>query len=270
MGVIFVLQALASWAAAATLVEVLGTSEGGLVHLGGLVALLVCWWRDRRAGPPDPKWVAASQVLLAAYAAAAVFGPRLVALALALTSLATLLVATTRAPARCTGLVAIAWTVLPVLDVAQALVGTPLRLAAGRLAAGMLTGAGWRVESLGVALTDGQRTVFVDPACSGVRFLWCGLFLAALLGTVLRLSAYRVAALGALSMVAVIVANALRTSALYAAELLPRGELSSPVAHEVIGLVSFALPAVLLAAFAIRLRPREETLQPLRPPEESP
>jgi exosortase/archaeosortase family protein len=91
--------------------------------------------------------------------------------------------------------------------------------------------------------------VQIDAPCSGVRMLWAGLFLAAIVSW--RLRAAAAAACLAAAVAAVVLANALRSAALFLPEA---GLLRVPAfAHEAVGLVAFALAAALVAVVARRL-----------------
>lgn len=246
------------WFAAATFVEVARASEGVALHAASLAAAAALWVRGRSRGA-DPRWMRASTALLAAYAIATVAAPKLVALTLGLSSLGTHLVARTREPGRNIGLLMLCACALPVVELAQALLGVPLRIASSALAALALRASGSPVRPLGVALTDGERTLFVDPACSGVSFLWSALFLAALLASALNLGWKRALALSAVAWLAILGANALRTAAAWMASELPRAELATPRAHRAVGLLCFALVAGALVACALRWRDARAT-----------
>jgi exosortase/archaeosortase family protein len=194
----------------------------------------------------------ASLPLLAAYAAATVAGAELVALTSALLALGTVLAAHTRAPRRALGLVVLLSAASPVLDVLQSLAGTALRLAVAELAAGFLRAAGFEVEASGVALVDGARTVFVDPACSGVRFLGTGYLLAGALAAWLGLRARDTLALVTLGLVAAFTANVLRSTSLVLLERVPAPAAREPWVHAGVGVVSFVLVAAPLVLEALR------------------
>ena len=201
---------------------------------------------------PQARWMDAALVPLAGYAAAMIAGPKLVALACALVALGLVLAAHSRAPERSLGLVVLLGSAAPVLDVLQALVGTPLRLAVAALAAGILRTSGLEIESSGVALVDGARQVFVDPACSGVRFLGTGTLVAGGLAAALRLRARDTFVLVALGLVAAFAANVLRASSLVFLARIPAPVVRAEWVHAGVGVASFALACAPLVLFALR------------------
>jgi exosortase/archaeosortase family protein len=212
-------------------------------------------------------------VLTLAYAAAVPLAPPLLRALLAAAALLATWTAgrwgSTPHPAAL-GLVLLA---LPALPTAQFLLGYPLRVAAGELAARLLRLAGLAVDRQGVALrwfgdVAGERLVAIDAPCSGVQMLWTALLLALVLALLAHLSARRTLALAAAATLLAVVANALRASALF---LVESGHLPSPPGgHDGIGLVSFALAAAALVALWSRWQHRQAAAVPLLPPDTPP
>lgn len=244
------------WAAWSVLHTVARGSEAGILPALALAACGALFLRDRAPGAPDRTWSAVSTACLAAYGLSMLFLPRLVALTFALASLGAFLAAHTRAPRRSAGLVAVALAAAPLSDVLQAVSGTPLRLAVARVSAGFLSCAGITVQASGVALQDGARTFFVDPACSGLRYAWCAVLLAAVLAAWARLDLARTAFVLACAWPAAFVANVLRTSALYLLERSTIESARSAWVHTGVGAVGFALAALLLVYLAGRAQRR--------------
>jgi exosortase len=250
-------QAAALWAGGSVLIEVARASEAGLLQSIGLLLCLVIFARDRGAQVPDPRWLACSSLCVLAYAVSMIFLPKLVALLFALASLGALLAAHVRAPQRALGLLALACSAAPLTDVLQAVLGAPLRAAVSSAAAFLLRCSGLGVEASGVALVDGVRTVFVDPACSGLRYLWCAYLLAALLSAWLRLDMPRTIGLLLLSIPATFAANVLRATSLFMIERSSLTVAHSSWVHSGIGAAGFALVCVMLVLLAERSRRRQ-------------
>jgi len=251
------LHVAALWAAAGTWLEVTRSGSGASLHVAALVLAALLFLRERapRGQAPQARWMDLSLVPLAGYALAMIAGPKLVALGCALVALALVLAAHTRAPERSLGLVVLLATAAPLLDVLQALVGTPLRLAVATVAAGLLRVSGLAIEASGVALVDGTRWIFVDPACSGVRFLGTATLLAGALAAALRLRVADTVALLGLAWVSAFVANVLRATSLVLLERLPAPAGRSSwlhVLHAGVGVVGFALACTPLVLFALR------------------
>lgn len=133
----------------------------------------------------------------------------------------------------------LAMLALPVLPTAQFVLGFPLRVATGELAAALLGFGGLAVERDGVALTWGHRLVTIDAPCSGVHMLWTALLLACVLGVAGHLSRPRTALLILAAGSLAVAGNALRAASLFLVEvgLLPL----PPAGHTGVGLVCFAL-----------------------------
>lgn len=249
--------AAATWAAFATWISAVRASEAGPVHAAALVAAVCVAWRDRAPGPAEPRLVRASWALLGAYAVLAASAPRFFALAAAFLALGVRCAATARAPRRSAGFFLLLGTALPFAEIAQAVLGVPLRSAAAAISALLLRGSGAAVESVGVAIRDGDAYFYVDPACGGLRFAWSALLLAGILSALFRLRWGRALALTAAAAFAAVLANALRTSALYWIERAPSATEFSGPAHAGVGVVSFVLAAGLLVLLAWRWRATE-------------
>ena len=135
---------------------------------------------------------------------------------------------------------------LPVMASLQFYAGYPLRIVVAELSAIMLRPAGFVVDVQGVGLGVGERMVMVDAPCSGVKMLWVGSFVASLMSVLQALTSKQTIVCMVGAAVLLLVANALRASALFYLELdlikLP------PVAHDLVGLVMFASTLVGIAA----------------------
>lgn len=159
---------------------------------------------------------------------------------------------------------------LPVLPTAQFVLGFPLRVAAGELAAQLLSLAGLGVVREGVALRLGDRLVAIDAPCSGVNMLWTALLLALVLAALGRCSLGRTALLGAAATVLAVTGNAVRAASLFLTE---SGVLALPAAwadasshqvlHQGLGIVAFALALAPLLWLHRRFQP--EVARPCAP-----
>jgi len=215
----------------------------GLLALAAALAFAP-WsaWRD----PLPPRRHAILAALLAAYCAAFPFAPPLARALLLVVALA--LVAAPRG-------FALAWSALlalslPVVATLQFYLGYPLRALTATLAAPLLGLGGLSVEASGTTLAWAGERVIVDTPCSGLRMLWTGLLLAALLACRLRLGARAAFTLFRHVAFAVFVANTLRAAFIFCLEtgLWP----DPPWAHEAVGLALFALVAFGAVALAQR------------------
>ncbi|MGW8394208.1 archaeosortase/exosortase family protein [Pseudoduganella sp. HUAS MS19] len=127
---------------------------------------------------------------------------------------------------------------LPFAATLQFYLGYPLRVIAGDLSVFLLRMNGIAVAREGAMLAWHGQLVSIDAPCSGVKMLWAGLLLASALAGAVRLSPLRTAAALTLAVIAVVVANAIRATALFYVET---GIVHLPAsAHDAIGIFSFA------------------------------
>jgi exosortase/archaeosortase family protein len=241
-----------AWAAWGSRLE--GSPQDGLpmlavvLVLGGLGVARLASTRGLHLPPLLPL-----AALLGLYAAAAVWGPVLVRLALAAGTLLWAFhhVVFGRPPAAVFGLAALALPVLPSLDFFLAY---PLRMVSAALTVVALQGMGLSVEQQGVALVWRGQSILFDAPCSGVRMLWAGLLLASGVAYLACFDAWRyLTALGLAAGLAVL-GNVLRASSLFWIEagVVP---LHVAALHEATGLAAFGLTAVMILLAVGQLRP---------------
>ena len=208
-----------------------------------LTTLAAVWWRERRGLRLEPTQFVAPAVLLAIYALtfhALTPLPRAIIAAAAFGSL----FRGQSVVARC-GLLGLS---LPVIATVQFYLGYPLRLVAAEGSVLMLRALDVAVTREGSLLHWRGETIMVDAPCSGVRMLWFGLYLAAVLACWSRLSNLRSALLFAAAFVLVIGANVIRAAALFFKET---GIVALPDwTHSAIGLGIFGLAALLIVRLA--------------------
>jgi exosortase len=138
---------------------------------------------------------------------------------------------------------------LPVLSSTQLqlYLGYPLRAFTAWASKGVLAIAGLQVAQTGTALTWMGRTVLVDAPCSGIRMLWVGLLLAAMLSYFGHASPGRYLLNAVATLLIILAGNVLRNSLLFVKEA---GILRLPAwTHEGIGLMAFLLTSLLIVGF---------------------
>jgi exosortase len=137
---------------------------------------------------------------------------------------------------------------LPVMSSLQFYLGYPLRVISGILASGYLQMAGFAVVRDGACLRWGNELISIDAPCSGVKMVWAILYLAFVLACFFRLEAFRTMALVAAASVLIILANAIRSAALFCLEtqfsFLPQW------CHVGAGVVVFSATALICAWFS--------------------
>jgi exosortase len=227
----------------------------GADEMWGLVALcaaLGLFWRERRHSCPEPRpallWSAGIlSVLSAAGSPWLHMLPRAI-LGMAALGLTLAAVLERRRPTLpIWGLLALS---LPVVSSTQLqlYLGYPLRAFTAWASRGMLAILGIEVVQTGTALTWMGRTVLVDAPCSGIRMLWVGMLLAALLSYLAHASGRRFVLNAAAALPIILFGNVSRNTALFVKEA---GILPLPAwTHAGIGLLAFTLVAVSIVGFA--------------------
>lgn len=137
---------------------------------------------------------------------------------------------------------------LPVMASLNFYLGYPLRVAAGTISETLLQMNGIAALREGAQLEWNGRSIAIDAPCSGVKMLWTCAYLSFSLAAMMRLSALRTVALALLSVVIVMVANAIRATSLFYVE---SGIFDGPeLLHGAIGVVMFAFAAVAVFTLA--------------------
>lgn len=104
---------------------------------------------------------------------------------------------------------------LPSIASLQFFLGYPLRVAVGQATAFLLRMQGLDVWREGVCLHFGEKLIWIDAPCSGIKMLWFGLFLAAFLVCFYRLSNLKSLLVLASAFVIILLGNVFRASALF-------------------------------------------------------
>ena len=131
---------------------------------------------------------------------------------------------------------------LPSVASLQFFLGYPLRVLVGKATARLLQMQGLDVWREGVCLHFGEKLIWIDAPCSGVKMLWFGLFLAAFLVCFFRLSNFKSLAVFASAFLIILLGNIFRASALFyiEAEIFAAPQFM----HEAVGVFSFAFVAL--------------------------
>ena len=215
----------------------------------GLAAIAVALFFAPRSGwketLPQSRIVALT-VLLAIYA---LVYPWLPALARAL--LFVLMIGLTVAPKTSfVGWTTLLFLSLPLLSTLQFYLGYPLRLPTTQLSAALLRICGVDAHADGTTLLWAGERVIVDAPCSGIQMAWAGVFVAATLACWHRLPWRDTLRLFRWTGALIFLANVIRSTALFC---MGAGLWHLPAfAHEGIGLVLFALTAILITHLATR------------------
>jgi exosortase len=135
---------------------------------------------------------------------------------------------------------------LPVVTAMQLqfYLGYPLRALTAWASRNVLAILGLDVTQAGTVLTWMGRTVLVDAPCSGIRMLWVGMFLTALLSYLMRASVARFTLNAIVAFPIILAGNVLRTSLLFIKEA--RIVVLPAWTHEATGLLTFLLTSLLI------------------------
>lgn len=150
------------------------------------------------------------------------------------------------------GLFGLSLLSLPLIASLQFYLGYPLRLIVGCVAAPLLRIGGFSVYAEGSCLNWGGKLIWIDAPCSGIKMLWAGMFLTAVLVCFYELRTVKSLLAFLTAFVAIIIGNIFRTLALFyiEAEIIKTPSWM----HEVTGMVSFALVGVAIVLFILWMK----------------
>jgi exosortase/archaeosortase family protein len=152
---------------------------------------------------------------------------------------------------------------LPSIPSLQFFFGYPMRVLVGQITLFLLKLNGLLVVRDGVGLNFGEKTIWIDAPCSGIRMLWTGFFLTALLITFFRFNALRSILAFLITLGIIIVGNVFRATGLFylEAEIVKMPDF----AHEGVGVVSFILVSLGIVWALQKLRPEAKEQADERP-----
>lgn len=149
---------------------------------------------------------------------------------------------------------------LPVVATMQFYLGFPLRMIITHACSLLLSCAGYAVQQSGTDLVWNHHVVGIDPACSGVKMLWTGLFASFSLACLHRLNSVRTAVLAIATIAIVMLGNMVRATSLFLLDVM-KSRLPFAVPewlHSGIGIVVFAFIVLAVAVIAMLLAKRQD------------
>lgn len=186
-------------------------------------------------------------VFLLTYAVSFAFAPPLVRSTLAIVSITFILSSWRFERLFHFGVFALLLLSLPITESLNFFLGYPMRAVVGEAVEFLLNMQGLDVYREGVCLHFGEKLIWIDAPCSGVKMLWFGTFLAATLAVLFNVGASRLFAIFGLTFAAILFGNILRASALFYVEA---GLIDSMEwMHSAVGVVSFAITSLLIIVF---------------------
>lgn len=131
---------------------------------------------------------------------------------------------------------------LPIIASLQFYLGYPLRILVGNTTAFLLNLNGLDVWREGVCLHFGEKLIWIDAPCSGVKMLWAGFFLTGILVTFYKLRTPQTVIAFAFTFLIILIGNIFRATGLF---YLEADIIEMPVfAHDAIGVISFILTCI--------------------------
>lgn len=141
---------------------------------------------------------------------------------------------------------------LPIVASMQFYLGFPMRIIIGEATAFLLKLNGLVVFRDGVCLHFGEKLIWIDAPCSGVKMLWAGFFLTSLLITIYQFN-FRKSVLAFFSALGIILlGNIFRATGLFylEAELIKMPNF----AHQAIGVSAFILTCIGIVLTILKIR----------------
>lgn len=141
---------------------------------------------------------------------------------------------------------------LPIVASMQFYLGFPMRIIIGEATAFLLKLNGLVVFRDGVCLHFGEKLIWIDAPCSGVKMLWAGFFLTSLLITIYQFN-FRKSVLAFFSALGIILlGNIFRATGLFylEAELIKMPNF----AHQAIGVSAFVLTCIGIVFTILKIR----------------
>jgi exosortase/archaeosortase family protein len=231
-----------------------GSGEDAWGVLALIAALVLCWFKRKEVEKNPSLALPIASTFL--YIVTFPFLPQLLRAALAVTTIAVTLSQLFFKKRFHIGLFVLLLLSLPLIASLQFYLGYPLRLIVGYVAAPLLRIGGFAVYAEGSCLNWGGKLIWIDAPCSGIKMLWAGLFLTAVLVCFYELRTMKSLLAFLTAFVVIIIGNIFRALALFYVEA---GIIKTPSwMHEGVGVVSFALVGIAIVSFILWLR-KEKT-----------
>lgn len=235
---LIVLQILAFWSVWRWFYLRLSTSSDEFYGIATLIAVIALSLRFRCAITAISNFdlIVASIVV---YVAAFPFAPPLLRAAIAITSLTFSISGWRFGRKFHFGIWSLFLLSLPIVASMQFYLGFPMRVIVGEATVFLLRLNDLAIFREGVCLYFGERLIWIDAPCSGIKMLWAGFFLTALLITVYEFRLLKSFAAFALGFVIIMLGNIFRATGLFYLEA------------EIIKLPASAHPAIGVSAFIL-------------------
>lgn len=241
----FFMQIIAFWSVWRWFALRVWSSDEEIWGLPALAAVIFFCFFGRRGKSEDLPQSAFvyTTIFVLLYAAGFTFGaPPLVRAIAAITALTFFLSRWRFGKTFHAGIFALLTLSLPLMASLNFFLGYPLRLLVGEAVEFLLRLQGLNVWREGVGLHLGEKLIWIDAPCSGVKMLWFGMFLTAILITFFQFKTWKSVLAFASALAAILLGNVFRASALFYTE----AEIIAAPAwmHEAVGVFAFAVTAL--------------------------
>lgn len=243
---LFLLQIVVLWPVWLQMAARFSTSSEVLVELLPLVAVAFFSWSTRPELPVSlsSSTLYSSAFLLFVYVISIPFVPFTFRALIAFASITVLISSWRFGVSFHLGVFALFCLSLPLTDSLNFFLGFPMRAFVGDAVVFLVRLQGIELFRDGVSLHFGDKLIWIDAPCSGIKMLWFGSFLATVLSLIFRLSSIKLLAALLLSFIGVLLGNVLRASALFYVE---GGLIEAPEwMHSAIGVVAFAITSIFI------------------------
>jgi exosortase/archaeosortase family protein len=235
------MQLVAFWAVWQWYAARLWDSSGEYWSLLALVAAILICFVKREKNENQSGGFILPTIFVLIYAASFQFLPPLVSAMIAVTALSFTLSRLFFGRFLHVGVYVLLLLGLPFVASLNFFLGFPLRVAVGEATAWLLRLNGLAVWREGVCLHFGEKLIWIDAPCSGIKMLWFGTFLTAVIVGFLGLSFWRSVLAFAGGFLLVLLGNVFRAASLFyiEAEIVR----APGWAHDAVGVFAFVLIA---------------------------
>ncbi len=240
-----ILQLIAVWPVIRWYVLRLLDSSDSALPVIALITVFICLMRDRKLETIHFHGLWPATLSMMVYAVSFPLLPPLLRGVAAFAAVGTYWCGGRNSLSGRTGLLGLIFLALPLQASLHFFLGYPLRVVSGYLSVLMLRSNGLPVSLDGTLFQWGETLIQIDAPCSGANMLWMVLYMALTLSALYRLRWKMTLILSTIAVMAAIVANACRMTALFYMEI---HSLPGPAwLHPAVGIMAFVFAALVLA-----------------------
>lgn len=236
----------------------LTTSSDEVFGILALVAIVFFSFKENNK-PQSFRFLIISTALLFIYAIIYSFTPPLIRAFVAVTSLTIFLSGWRFGKTFHFGIWSLFLLSLPIIASMQFYLGYPMRVIIGEATEFILRLNGFSIFREGVCLHFGEKMIWIDAPCSGVKMLWTGFFLTSVLITLYRFNLTKSVFALVIAFAIILIGNIFRAVGLFylEAEIVKMPDF----AHSGIGIISFILTCIGIVLALHKLRQQSKTFE---------